>query len=102
MLYGVVHNLYVAIFIDLDHNHVYANHSLVDVSSRKNSMNCIDETSLSKYYCNKESIRETFQRSYINQIEMDEIMTYAYSSDDNDYKYRSHTMKDSDEDSLGN
>ena len=65
-------------------------------------MNVFDSETLSKYYCNKESLREKHQRSYINRIEMDEIMTYAYSSDDqNDYVNQSPNIKDSDDDSLG-
>ena len=64
-------------------------------------MSCIDAENLSKYYFNKESLREKFQRSYMNQMEMDEIMTYAYSSDENDYMNQSPNTKDSDDDSLG-
>ena len=86
----------------MEPNAIYANHLLADVSSNKNTMNCIDGTSISKFYCNKESIREKCQRSYVNQIELDEIMTYAYSSDDNEHSGQSNKIKDSDEDSLGN
>ena len=59
---------------------------------------------ISDYYCNKESIREQqYKRSsYIDQMEMDEIMTYAYSSDENDYMNQTRNMKDSEDDSLGN
>ena len=59
---------------------------------------------ISDYYCNKESIREQqYKRSsYIDQMEMDEIMTYAYSSDENDYMHQTRNMKDSEDDSLGN
>ena len=66
-----------------------------------NNMNVFDVETLSKYYCNKESLREKHQRSYLNRIEMDEIMTYAYSSDENDYINQSPNLKDSDDDSLG-
>ena len=34
-------------------------------------------------------------------MELDEIMTYAYSSDENDYINKSPFIKDSDDDSLG-
>ena len=59
---------------------------------------------ISDYYCNKESIREQqYKRSsYIDQMEMDEIMTYAYSSDENDYMNQTRNSKDSEDDSLGN
>ena len=67
----------------------------------KNNMNAFDVETLNKYYCNKESLREKHHSSYINRIEMDEIMTYAYSSDENDYINQSTNIKDSDDDSLG-
>ena len=34
-------------------------------------------------------------------MEMDEIMTYAYSSDENDFSIERPNPKDSDDDSLG-
>ena len=69
--------------------------------SPKVNKNCVDNASVSNYYCNKESIRETFQRSYMNQMQMDEILTYAYSSDENNYQPENHNTEDTDCDSLG-
>ena len=71
-----------------------------NISNNKNNKNSNEAKSLSNYYCNKESIREKHHRFYINQMEMDEIMTYTYSSDEIDALNEDIT-KDSDDDSLG-
>ena len=78
----------------------YGNRSLPNISNNKNNKKSNEAKSLSNYYCNKESIREKQHRSYINQMEMDEIMTYTYSSDEIDALNEDIT-KDSDDDSLG-
>ena len=87
--------------IDIDSRIIYGNQSLPNISNNKKNKNSIDQDTLNKYYCHKESIREKQHRSYINQMEMDEIMTYAYSSDENDFSNERTNPKDSDDDSLG-
>ena len=84
----------------IDTGLIYGNRSLPNISSNKKDKKSNEGRNLSKYYCNKESIREKQHRSYINQMEMDEIMTYTYSSDEIDALNEDIT-KDSDDDSLG-
>ena len=85
--------------IDMDTGMIYGHQSLPNISKNKKGN---EAKNLSNYYFNKESIREKQHRSYINQMEMDEIMTYAYSSEDIDALNETVYNKDSDEDSLGN
>ena len=86
---------------EFEKNVDYATYTMSDESKYQNDKNSMDAQHLSKYYCNQESIREKNRSSYLSQIEMDEIMTYAYSSDENDYNTNRTNTKDSDEDSLG-
>ena len=88
--------------IDMDTGMIYGHRSLPNISKNKTNKNGNEAKNLSNYYFNKESIREKQHRSYINQMEMDEIMTYAYSSDDIDVLNETVNPKDSDDDSLGN
>ena len=87
--------------IDIDTGVIYSNQSLPNISTNKKNKHINEIEKLKKYYCNKESIREKQHRSYINQMEMDEIMTYAYSSDEIDVLNEEVNNKDSDNDSLG-
>ena len=72
-----------------------------DTINPKKNINVVDAGNLLKYYGNKESVREEHHKTYVNSMELDEIMTYAYSSDENDYINKSPFIKDSDDDSLG-
>ena len=83
---------------------IHSNKSMPNIIKQKNDDYPTNTARhISDYYCNKESIREhQYKRSsYIDQMEMDEIMTYAYSSDENDYMNQTRNMKDSEDDSLG-
>ena len=88
--------------IDMDTGMIYGHQSLPNISKNKKNKNANEAKNLSNYYFNKESIREEQHRSYVNQMEMDEIMTYTYSSEDIDALNETVYNKDSDDDSLGN
>ena len=90
--------------LDLMETNIHSNKSRPNIITHKNYDYAASTVKdISDYYCNKESIREQkYKRSsYIDQMEMDEIMTYAYSSDENDYMNQTRNMKDSEDDSLG-
>ena len=90
--------------LDLMEANIHSNKSMPNIIKQKNDDYPANTgRDISDYYCNKESIREQqYKRSsYIDQMEMDEIMTYAYSSDENDYMNQTRNMKDSEDDSLG-
>ena len=95
----------IILVLDFMETNIHSNKSMPNlVRQRNRDYPANTGRDISDYYCNKESIREQqYKRSsYIDQMEMDEIMTYAYSSDENDYMNQTRNMKDSEDDSLGN